>query len=285
MTNHKLTQKSLELFSGHEYLDKLHEIYSISENLPRVMVEEDEKKMKTLFESGSDDEFFRFLISLPKFPINDSYVAAFSKAGKKEMEMVIKNNSKTIARICKRVKKLGFEKTKSKCLAPIEPSRQMGNKFSAWLKKEFSHTNDANKFLNSTEKCIVFDGGDKAMNKFALEHIYDKLPRGEGEEAKGIDLLIRLLINNTPIYVLGEAKFLTDSGGTQNNQFNDAITFLTSSNFKLKRNVKVRRCAVIDGVCWMNWKNTKMQKKISELDNSQPAFSALFLREFLESIK
>jgi hypothetical protein len=50
MTNHKLTQKSLELFSGHEYLDKLHEIYSISENLPRVMVEEDEKKMKTFFQ-------------------------------------------------------------------------------------------------------------------------------------------------------------------------------------------------------------------------------------------
>jgi hypothetical protein len=125
---------------------------------------------------------------------------------KKELEVVMKNNSKTVAQICKRVKKLGFEKTKSKCLAPIEPSRQMGNKFSAWLKEGYSHTNDA-------------------------------------------------------------------------------ITFLTSSNFKLKRNVKVRRCAVIDGVCWMNWKNTKMQKKISELDNSQPAFSALFLREFLESIK
>jgi hypothetical protein len=285
MTTHKLTQKSLELFSENEYLDILHGIYSIGENLPRVMEEEDEKRMKTLFESGSDEEFFRFLITLPKFPINDSYVAAFSKAGKEKLEMVIKNNSKTIARICKRVRVLGFEKARDKCLVPIEPSRQMGSKFSTWLMKEYPHTKDSNEFLNSREKCIVFDGGDKAMTLFALKYIYDKLPRGEGEEAKGIDLLIRLLINNKPIYVLGEAKFLTDFGGTQNNQFNDAITFLTSSNFKLKRNVEVRRCAIIDGVCWMNWKSTKMQKKISELNNQQPAFSALFLKDFLNSIK
>ena len=37
MTTHKLTQKSLELFSENEYLDILHGIYSIGENLPRVM--------------------------------------------------------------------------------------------------------------------------------------------------------------------------------------------------------------------------------------------------------
>lgn len=86
---------------------------------------------------------------------------------------------------------------------------------------------------------------------------------------KGIDFILK--INDK--FVLGEAKFLTDYGGTQNNQFRDAIS-LTRIN---KNNIL--GIVVIDGIVWFP-SNAYMHRTVKSLEDI--ALSALLLEEFIE---
>ena len=75
-------------------------------------------------------------------------------------------------------------------------------------------------------------------------------------------------------YVIGEAKFLTDFGGHQNAQFNDAISTLET------KNVKAVKIAILDGVLYIKGRN-KMFKDITTKYESYNIMSSLVLREFL----
>ena len=59
------------------------------------------------------------------------------------------------------------------------------------------------------------------MMRFAREHLNYTHP-------KGLDLVARF----NGKYVIGEAKFLTDFGGHQNAQFNDAIATIKTPELK-----------------------------------------------------
>jgi hypothetical protein len=93
-------------------------------------------------------------------------------------------------------------------------------------------------------------------------------------------------INTKPdtTYVIGEAKFLTDEGGHQNAQLKDALHLITSSAFQNNGSNNVIRVAILDGVCWINSKNTKMQIDIRGLNDNEIAISALLLDEFFHSL-
>lgn len=54
-------------------------------------------------------------------------------------------------------------------------------------------------------------------------------------------------------YIIGEAKFLTDFGGHQNAQFNDAINTIETPN------IKAIKVAILDGVLYIE-SNNKMRK-------------------------
>ena len=58
-------------------------------------------------------------------------------------------------------------------------------------------------------------------------------------------------------YVIGEAKFLTDFGGHQNAQFNDAINTVEAEG------VKAIKIAILDGVLYIKG-NNKMYKSIND---------------------
>jgi hypothetical protein len=89
---------------------------------------------------------------------------------------------------------------------------------------------------------------------------------------KGPDFLTKLQER----YVIGEAKFLTDYGGHQNAQLEDALRL-----FKEKKGQAIR-IAVLDGVVWIK-EGTKMYRRIVELEET--ALTALLLKEFLESLQ
>jgi hypothetical protein len=76
--------------------------------------------------------------------------------------------------------------------------------------------------------------------------------------------------------VIGEAKFLTDFGGHQNAQFNDAISTIES-------NVNAVKIAILDGILYIKG-NNKMFKSISETYSTYNIMSSLVLREFLYQI-
>ena len=287
-------KKSFELLEKPGYLDKLRfGIYTISINPKRPLSASDKRAFRKLFNGKDDKALFLFLLNAEKRPINDSYFASFSTAGNNErgvskgkLDLLLNNNPATIKAICTRVRKLKFEEAVKKMEAPKDPARQMGQKFAQWIKGKYPTESDDQKFIKSTRKITVYDAtSDDQINAFVKQHLCDKIPRiDENGKEKGIDFLVKVRKGKKEIFVCGESKFLTAIGGTQGNQFKDAHTFITSTSWKPKRGKKVERCAVIDGVCWMNWKNTSMQKNIKKLKPKQHALSALLLDEFLKSL-
>jgi hypothetical protein len=117
--------------------------------------------------------------------------------------------------------------------------------------------------FTSNNEDAVLDASDKAMMDFAKEHL-------NYNHNKGLDFVARF----TGKYVIGEAKFLTDFGGHQNAQFNDAISTIET------KKVKAIKIAILDGVLYIKGKN-KMHKSITELYKDYNIMSALVLREFL----
>lgn len=117
-------------------------------------------------------------------------------------------------------------------------------------------------FTSNNEDAIL-DASDKAMMDFAKEHL-------NYHHNKGLDFVARF----NRKYVIGEAKFLTDFGGHQNAQFNDAISTIET------KNVKAIKIAILDGVLYIKGRN-KMHKSITELYKDYNIMSALVLREFL----
>ncbi|EJB50183.1 type II restriction enzyme [Helicobacter pylori Hp H-16] len=78
-------------------------------------------------------------------------------------------------------------------------------------------------------------------------------------------------------YIIGEAKFLTDFGGHQNAQFNDAISTIKAPN------IKAIKVAILDGVLYIE-SNNKMRKLLDTTYRNYHIMSALVLREFLYQI-
>ena len=99
--------------------------------------------------------------------------------------------------------------------------------------------------------------------KFAREHLNYK-------HHKGLDFVGRF----NGKYIIGEAKFLTDFGGHQNAQFNDAVATINA------KGVKAVKIAILDGVLFIKGKN-KMYKDITGKLKDENIMSSLVLREFL----
>ena len=167
---------------------------------------------------------------------------------------------------------MGFDEILDKTTVPKETNRQIGPLFKNWISSGalgVPVTDDVEKFLSYQEN-IVFNASDKAMQNFAKDHL------GYQHE-KGLDFIAKF--NNK--FIIGEAKFLTDFGGHQNAQFNDAITTmrapLTESDYT------VQTIAILDGVLYIKGQN-KMFKDLSSFKDNEVVISTVLLRDYLFSV-
>ena len=119
----------------------------------------------------------------------------------------------------------------------------------------------------STKEDAILDAGDAEMMKFAQKHLNYRIN-------KGLDFIGRF----NGKYVIGEAKFLTDFGGHQNAQFNDAITTIHAPG------VKAIKVAVLDGVLYIKGRNKMYSAITSRKFKYYNILSALVLREFLYQV-
>ena len=74
--------------------------------------------------------------------------------------------------------------------------------------------------------------------------------------------------------MVGEAKFLTDFGGHQNAQFEDAKKLLRDTT------VQAVKIAILDGVLYISRGQNKMHRYLTEHPDDN-IISSLVLREFL----
>lgn len=252
-------KSSIQFANQRNYLDELFHVYPTIPEGIRTINEDLQKRIGTAFRSRKNTELIRAILELDLFPIKDSYVAYLRKDPSS-----IERNPATIDRLCGRLYELGLEKIFERSSEPKETNRQMGQRFRNWLNKKSLGVQPVKEeeFL-STSGNAVLDGGDAELKNFARKHL-------KYNHDKGLDLIARF----NGKYIIGEAKFLTDFGGHQKAQFNDAITTLRT------RGVKAVTVAVLDGVLYIKGGND-VHRLITTTLRRENIMSALVLREFL----
>lgn len=260
------TEKSIELANQRDYLDQLYRVYPMANNLKREINEETFIKLEEKFNSKNKIELIKLLLEQELFPIKDSYVSYLRRD-----KSSIRRNPETINRLSGIIYELGFNKIIDLMSQPKETNRQIGPLFRNWIRRNSlgaELTTDTSLFLSS-EKSIILDLSDDGLMNFA------KLNLGY-KRNKGLDFIAKF--NNK--FVVGESKFLTDFGGHQNAQFEDAIQTI-KSNFKNNR--EIIPIAILDGVLYIKG-NNKLYKTLENLNEKEIVISSLLLRNFLYSL-
>lgn len=211
------TELSIEYANQRSYLDDLFQVYPTIPEGIRDINEEIWADVEKYFNRKNNDALIKELLTLNLFPIKDSYIAYL-----KRDDSAINRNPKTINRICGRLYEMGLNKIFERCSEPKETNRQIGPMFREWSRKKSLGITpvDLSEFIANNNDAIL-DASDNAMMDFAKNNL------GYNHN-KGLDFVARF----NGKYVIGEAKFLTDFGGHQNAQFNDAISTVEAKGVK-----------------------------------------------------
>lgn len=252
------TKLSYEFANQRNYLDELFQVYP---TIPEGIREIDKKLWKEVeisFNKRDNLNLLKTLLKFELFPIKDSYVAYL-----KRDPSAIERNPQTVNRLCGRLYEMGLNKIYEKCSEPKETNRQIGPLFKRWVLKGSLGILPVDKeiFLSNNENAIL-KGSDEEMKRFAQEFL-------DYKGNKGLDFIARF----NRKYIVGEAKFLTDFGGHQNAQFNDAMALLET-------HINAIKVAILDGVLYIPSKN----RKTMDINGNKNIMSALVLREFLYQI-
>lgn len=256
---------SLEYAAQKSYLDDLFAVYPTIPEGIRDINEEAWKNVQCAFKEKNNVALVESVLKLDLFPIKDSYIAYL-----KRDPSAISRNPNTVSRISGRLYEMGLDKIYERSSEPKETNRQIGPMFKNWIKDKMPLgivPVEIEKFL-SNENNAVLSGSDAELKTFASQKL-----GYQGE--KGLDFVARF----NGRYIVGETKFLTDFGGHQNAQFNDAENLLNAQT-----NQGVVKVAILDGVIYIKSEN-KMHVALLELANrGHNVMSALLLRDFLYQI-
>lgn len=254
--------KSIELANQRDYLDQLFKVYPLAQNLIREVNKDKWSLVEKYYVDEDKVNLIKTLLSLDLFPIKDSYVPYLKKD-----KSSVSRNPQTVNRLYGTLKELGLEEIWKRSCAPKETNRQIGPMFKNWIQSGVLGVPilPEREFMESSENCVL-GGSDSLLMHFASEHLGYSIN-------KGLDLVAKF----GGKYVIGEAKFLTDFGGHQNAQFNDAINLVKDTTAKA---IKV---AILDGVLYINGRN-KMHSYILNEGYNYNILSSLFLREYLFSL-
>lgn len=257
------TKLSIEYANQRSYLDDLFQVYPTIPEGIRDIDKNSWVSIEKAFNRKNNDGLLKELLKLNLFPIKDSYIAYLKRDNSS-----IERNPQTINRICGRLYEMGLDKIFEKCSEAKETNRQIGPMFREWLRKKSLGIQPVNidQFI-SDKKDAVLDASDKAMMDFAKNKL-------SYNHSKGLDFVARF----NGQYIIGEAKFLTDFGGHQNAQFNDAISTVEA------KGVKAIKIAILDGVLYIKG-NNKMYKSLMKKYKNYNIMSSLVLREFLYQVQ
>ncbi len=256
------TNLSVEYANQRNYLDELFRIYP---TIPEGLREIDEniwKEVEKNFKRKDNVKLINSLLRLDLFPLKDSYVAYLRRD-----KSAILRNPETVNRLCGRIYEMGLTEVFEKCSEPKETNRQIGPLFKKWLEKKSLGLSPVgiDEFISSDSNAVL-SASDEAAKEFAKSEL-------NYTRDKGLDFIGRF----NGKYVIGEAKFLTDFGGHQNAQFNDAVSIFGYDNSK------AIPIAILDGVVYIKGQN-KMFKDVTTKHKEKNIMSALVLREFLYQV-
>lgn len=253
------TELSIEYANQRSYLDDLFQVYPTISDGIHELNSELWTNIERAFKKRENSKLVSELLKLELFPIKDSYIA-YLKRDKTALE----RNPKTANRIAGRLYEMGIDKIYERCSEPKETNRQIGPMFKRWIQNKSLGLSPVKlERFSSNNRDAILDASDKEMMDFAKAELNYR-------QSKGLDFVARF----NGKYIIGEAKFLTDFGGHQNAQFNDAIATIET------KNIKAVKIAILDGVLYIKG-NNKMFREINGKYKKHNIMSALVLREFL----
>lgn len=261
------TQKTFDLANKTNYLDQLSTIYSfgITEDEREPIDKAKWKRIVKAYDKNDNESLIKELLTLEKFPINNSYVGYLRKDPES-----IKRNPQIVFRLADKIRGLSKDELKKKCMEPKSNSRQMGQKFREWLTEDHLGIPvlESVAAFTKNKKDAVLKASDAELLDFARKHF--KYPKD-----KGFDFLAR--VNGK--YVIGEAKFITNDGGSQDKQFEDAYT---TAELNLKGAITI---GIVDGVPFIDKPTLRKYKAIFNGNSNITILSALLIKEFLDSLR
>ncbi len=255
-------QQSIKLANNYNYLDRLYSVYPLSANIRRNIDEELLNRLYESYKKQNNKKLIKQALRLDLFPVKDSYTAFL-----KRHPLAIEKNPQTVNRLAGLMYQLGWDKFMENITEPKETNRQMGPKFSEWLDKKPLGILpvELDEFIANNDNAIL-KSSDTAAKDFATEYF------GYSRD-KGLDFIARF----NEKYIIAEAKFLTDFGGHQNAQFEDALSTLDTH---VHNAIPV---AILDGVIFIENKNKMYTKLITQYSNRN-ILSALLLNDFCYSV-
>ena len=263
------TKKSIELANQKNYLDLLYKVYPVSPNIRRELKADVWNNIETAFINRDHLALIKNLIKLELFPIKDSYVAYLRKDSS-----ALERNPMTVSRIAGQLYDMGLDEMYEHCTEPKEANRQMGPMFKAWIDRKtlglpVFYSIDG---FMSSKGSGVLNVSDAEMKNFAAKYLGYK-------KDKGLDFVCRI----DGKYVIGEAKFITDFGGHQDRQFDDAVTTANTpcQGGKIPKS-NVHTIAIMDGVLYIPGKH-KYAKYFSSNPNTT-IISSILLRDYIYSL-
>jgi len=263
----KWVKRSIQVANSPGYLDGLSKVYP-SGVLPRRPLDAVAKqRLRSLYESGDSAGLVKFLLGLTKkkhpFPIEHPYASIFRQKPK-----LIQKNPAVFQQLEKTIMSMPLEDIIRGCERPIDLNRVMGQAFQNWLRRYFSSRGIPflpENQLQSYSKSAFLDGKNAKILDYLNRRLGYKLDRGR-------DFLFKV----GDKFVVGEARFLSTSGGSQTRDLNETIEFI--------KGVKGRVTAVgvLDGIVWFN---RSYVRRLSSLKDDEPALTVLLLDEFLKSFR
>jgi hypothetical protein len=252
------SKRTLELVTKENYLDRLQLVYSHEEG-ERDVSEAVLDAIRKAFEKRDEEELLNQLLGLEKFPYKDSYVGFLRKD-----RSALQRNPETVQRICNRLYNMGIENVIQGITQSKEANTRRGPQFTNWIKKNFKVAG-LEEFRRSASGIVVLGSSELEARDFCNK-----------EFGIGISKRPDIVAKSGKKYVVGEAKFLSSTGGNQGRAFDDGIHLATNTSGS------AYKIFVLDGVHWIE-KGSEQHKRI-EYSNAA-IFSILLLKQFLEELE
>lgn len=260
-------EKSLKIAKSYGYLDRLAEIYPATTLPRRSLGDEEREKLKLLHQKGDWKRLLQTLFKFTKeghpFPIEHPYASIL-----RQKPNLAQKNLGIFEKLGREMLSMSIEDLIRGCERPIDLNRVMGSAFFNWLGKYFLERGipilPESEFDSYDSLCFL-DARNAAILDYVKRKLGITLERGRDVLAKKGDR-----------YVVGEARFLSTSGGSQTRDLRETIGFVRS----LKG--KVSAIGVVDGIVWFNRSYVKM---LSELADDEVVLTALLLKDFLETLR
>jgi len=124
----KWVKRSIQIANSPGYLDKLYEVYPVVQEAERRVTQEVKRELEESYKTRDNLTLIKKLLDLPKFPVDDPYVAFLRKD-----EIFLKYNPQTVNRIAERIRGMGFAAMIEAIEEPKMASRQISKLFKKWL--------------------------------------------------------------------------------------------------------------------------------------------------------